>query len=234
MLIFRSILSIILLLNLCYSVNAGIGFSPVNFNLDRNFNITTLEINNTFDKSESEGITKYFQVNIFKWQRVNNKDVLSKTDDLITTPAIFEIEPNNKQIVRIAREKASLSKDESAYRIQIQEIPNNLNNRAKFQVSIAYNILLPMFIEPETKKDLSTDNVIISAKSGKINIKNKLNYHLKVIGIINNKNSTSKKANVLQYIFPNESIDLNYTNADDRPISILFDDYGKERKIDIN
>ncbi len=203
---------------------ASFTISPINFFLDSDFKIASLNLKNVGSEK------KYIQADILKWTRVNNKDVYTETQDLILTPNIFELGPNTSQLIRIAKDAALPNTRDSAYKIQLREIPNIKNTSGKINFTLRF--LLPMFIKATTHTPLP-EGIKFKRDKGSIQVVNQSNRHLKILGIAKSKKKSSTMDQIVSYIFPNETVALSYANDKNEKLYMSFDDWGEEKGIDI-
>lgn len=63
------------------------------------------------------------QLRVFKWTRVNGKDELTPTRDVVASPPLVKLAPGQPYMVRIVRLKKSTVVGEEAYRLLVDEIP---------------------------------------------------------------------------------------------------------------
>jgi fimbrial chaperone protein len=85
------------------------------------------------------------QVRIQAWTQEGDQDVLEATRDLVASPAILEVAPGGKQMVRIIRLQPAPLAQESAYRLLVDELPGDPGeDRKGLQFLLRYSI--PVFI----------------------------------------------------------------------------------------
>src|SRR5260221_9738496 len=64
------------------------------------------------------------QVRVFKWTRVNGKDQLEPTREVVASPPLTKLAPGQPYVVRIVRVDPRPVVGEEAYRLLVDEIPN--------------------------------------------------------------------------------------------------------------
>ncbi|MGY1409395.1 MULTISPECIES: fimbrial biogenesis chaperone [unclassified Luteimonas] len=87
------------------------------------------------------------QVRVQRWYQRDGEDWLEAADDMVATPAIVEIAPGQRQIVRLVRNQARAPAQELSYRVLVDELPRNArqeDGRAGLQVLLRYSI--PVFV----------------------------------------------------------------------------------------
>jgi len=84
------------------------------------------------------------------WVQNAGSDAQSETRDLILSPAIFTLQPGEKQVVRIALRGAPDAQRERAYRVFVSEVPTPqlkvAPDASGFRVALRMD--LPLFVAP--------------------------------------------------------------------------------------
>ncbi|WP_297572761.1 molecular chaperone [uncultured Deefgea sp.] len=95
-----------------------------------------------------------------------NDVYLEAQQDLIYFPRQFELQPKQKQVVRIAR-KSAAQEQESAYRLYFNEQPNSAADSAQSgNVAMVVSFGVPIFIEAQQQKiDLEASPMHIEQKT---------------------------------------------------------------------
>ncbi|MFT4256542.1 MAG: fimbria/pilus periplasmic chaperone [Pseudoxanthomonas sp.] len=129
------------------------------------------------------------QVRIQQWSQADGKEQLTPTRDLVASPAIVEIAPGRKQLVRLLRLQPTAPAGELAYRVLVDELPeadkpadSGLNLLLRY--SIPTFVLLPgvtPFIERTTPTP-PTDTAQISATlaAGTLSVSNRGDSRLRI------------------------------------------------------
>lgn len=87
------------------------------------------------------------QVRVMRWTQADGVETLEPSPDLRPSPAIVEIAPGRQQLVRIVRPRVDATRDEAAYRLFIDELPNPESAPSQgLQFLLRYSI--PVFIPP--------------------------------------------------------------------------------------
>src|SRR3546814_7495729 len=81
-------------------------------------------------------------VSALRWTQVAGKDVYAPADDLIASPPIFMLEPHGKQLIRLGLRRRTPG---AAYRVIVEEIPNEKASGTGIKVALRLN--LPLYIE---------------------------------------------------------------------------------------
>lgn len=92
------------------------------------------------------------RVQLFRWTQSDGKDIYTPTDDLIASPPIFTLAPNDRQLLRVGSRAGALS---GAYRVIIEEIPRP-SDQGGGHVSILLRLNVPLYaFDGKSKADLS-------------------------------------------------------------------------------
>ena len=92
--------------------------SPVRIDLSARHPNVVLQIAN----HSSEATT--IQVHVMSWSFAGEKDLYTRSDQVLLNPPIFTVGPNQKQSMRLGLRVPSLNPTEVAYRVILEEVPN--------------------------------------------------------------------------------------------------------------
>lgn len=84
---------------------------------------------------------------LMEWSHRDGTDRFADTREVLLNPPIFELQPGERQVVRIGLTRPTEAPAEQAYRIFIREVPETLARRSE-QISTLLNISLPVFVAP--------------------------------------------------------------------------------------
>jgi fimbrial chaperone protein len=84
------------------------------------------------------------QLRGFDWTQSATSDNLARTEDLVVSPPIFQLGPNESQTVRVMLRRPAQS-SETSYRILLDELPNSKEPGA---IEFALRLSLPVFVAP--------------------------------------------------------------------------------------
>jgi fimbrial chaperone protein len=105
------------------------------------------------------------QLRLFKWSRVNGKDALTPTQDVVASPPLTKLAPGQPYVVRIIRVSKAPVASEEAYRLIVDEIPNSQAMPQGFGPRFALRESLPVFFtDPAAAPKLSWDAVLQNGK----------------------------------------------------------------------
>lgn len=103
----------------------------------------------------NEGSTPIaLQADIHTWvQQADGTDELTLTEDMILSPPIIKLQPNARQVVRLALLKPADASRQLTYRLVVREVPEAvLPAGDAIQVPISLVLSMPVFITPPPAK----------------------------------------------------------------------------------
>lgn len=84
------------------------------------------------------------QTRSFRWQQSSGQESLQRSRDVVVSPPSVRLPPGASQAIRVVRVKKSPVADEEAYRIFINEVPDQSRRRAG-AVAFATELRIPVF-----------------------------------------------------------------------------------------
>jgi fimbrial chaperone protein len=99
------------------SYSSSLQISPIRVQLLPGQKTTSMNINN------NSGNPVVVQLSVVKWDYHNGQDVYTHTKDIIATPPIATIQPQEKQIVRLGVIAPPKAQKGETYRLIIKEVP---------------------------------------------------------------------------------------------------------------
>ncbi len=128
------------------------GISPIKVYFDSGASSRDVTLDNPDDK------TIRLKVNIYKWaEDAEGKRQLTPTKDIALFPAILELQPKSKRIIRLAS-KLPPTQAEQSYRLFVEQLPEQVTKKpdpsgakptgATAQLNFLYTLDLPIFINP--------------------------------------------------------------------------------------
>lgn len=97
-------------------------------------------------KVVNEGKTRsIIQIDTVSWRQEKGDDLYTPTDDLLALPTLFELEPGERQLVRVGVRKSPESGTERAYRLYLSEVPDKSVPEKK-AVRVLLRIGIPVFV----------------------------------------------------------------------------------------
>lgn len=157
---------------------ANLGVTPVAIHMGGTVNRTTVNIVNY----GAEAVT--MQVETIAWNRVNGVDQDGETSDVMVNPAVFTVEPNESQIIRVGLRRPSDKPEEATYRLVLREVPVARTETAGTNIRVLVAMRLPIYVAP-TKVIRDEKWTVRTDKKGNLVVKlqNSGNVHYKIGGI---------------------------------------------------
>lgn len=116
----------------------GLRVSPVLLEVTAPGAATTLTLRN----EGSQPIT--VQARVFGWSQQAGDEQLQRTSDVVVSPPAIQLAPGATQTVRVIRTARTVVRGEEAYRVVINEVPDQSRRRAG-AVAFATELRLPVF-----------------------------------------------------------------------------------------
>lgn len=133
-----------LLLSSSVAMASGLQVSPISLSLQAKQNASGLTLSNTGDNAV------HAQVRVYQWSQDEKGDQLSTSRGLLASPPMIELQPGEKQLIRIIRASAppsGVGAVESSYRLSIDELPiKSAEQKSGLQFALSYS--LPVFVNP--------------------------------------------------------------------------------------
>lgn len=156
----------------------------------------------TITNDDSQPLT--LRVRAMRWtQNAAGQDDYQESQDLVFFPRRLDIQPGDKRIIRLGIN--SLSQQETAYRLFIDEVPQvqaGKSGSSKLAVLISFGI--PVFVTPgEVTGGLAIKHANVD-KGGKLalELENTGNSRVRISRLLNDKNDVVNDAISSRYIFP--------------------------------
>lgn len=121
---------------------SGLQVSPVSLTLGPDEQAKALWLSNTGDAA------LHAQVRVFDWSQQGGEDLLTPTRDLVASPPMLELEPGQRQLIRVVRPASPGTAAPRFYRLLVNELP--VQDREGSGVEFVMEYSLPVFATPET------------------------------------------------------------------------------------
>jgi len=123
------------------------------------------------------------QVSVVQWSQIDGADQLDDTREMLATPPVLQIPGMSEQIIRVALRRAPEPGRELAYRVILQEVPQEA--AADFTgLRVALRLSVPIFVAPSDAKanaDVSWEAHWLPGGDLEVAASNHGNGHLQVI-----------------------------------------------------
>lgn len=202
-----------LLLSSGLAVASGLQVSPISLSLQARENANGLTLSNSGnDKVQA-------QVRVYQWLQDSEGEQLTPSRGLLASPPMIEIDPGDRQLIRIIRAKAppqGTGAVEDAYRVLVNEIPlKSDNQKTGLQFALSYS--LPVFVQPvgvtKTSPQLQwSTHLQPDGKEIKLRVSNSGNGHAQLAGLSfvdTAGKSTVINSGLLGYVLPGAT--MNWT-----------------------
>ncbi|MCS5710953.1 fimbrial biogenesis chaperone [Candidatus Berkiella aquae] len=184
---------------------ALVNLNPVNLNFYPGHSIEALEITNEDDNPIA------LQIDAKNWQQdKKGVDKYSSTEDLLITPHLFTIAPNQTQLVRISLLNNPVISKERCYRLIIREIlpiqsVKKVENR---NLKITLQMLLPIFVNNTASQPIYSWSFKEAGNKSLVEIANKGDNHILVtsLSFVDNEDTiVFEQSGLFAYILPGAS-----------------------------
>lgn len=195
------------------AVASGLQVSPISLSLQARESASGLTLSNSGnDKVQA-------QVRVYQWSQNSEGEQLTPSRGLLASPPMIEIDPEERQLIRIIRAKAppqGTGAVEDAYRVLVNEIPiKSDNQKTGLQFALSYS--LPVFVQPvgvtKTSPQLQwSTHLQPDGKEIKLRVSNRGNGHAQLAGL--SFTDTAGKSTVINpgllgYVLPGAT--MNWT-----------------------
>ncbi len=134
----------LLLLGLLYAQGSAAGSFSVN---PVRIELSAAEPNAVIHVENTGGKAVTVQLMTMAWSQVDGRDQLHPTREILSTPQIFSLKPQARQVVRLGSLRQPDSAKVLAYRLLLEEIPSPPAPDFK-GLQVALKISMPVFIKP--------------------------------------------------------------------------------------
>ena len=210
----RPVLISSLLLSSSLAVASGLQVSPISLSLQALESASGLTLSNTGNTVVQA------QVRVQQWTQDGSGDQLISSRGLLASPPMVELQPGERQLVRIIRAKAppqGAGAVEDAYRLLVNEVPVKLpENTSGLQFALSYS--LPVFVQPVGVSKTTSPQLQWSThlqpdgKAVKLRVSNRGNGHAQLAGLSFTDaagTSTELYPGLLGYVLPGAT--MNWT-----------------------
>lgn len=108
---------VVMLVFVRFAMSATLQVAPVMLNLTDSQRAAALYLTNT----GSQPI--HAQIRVYDWSQSQGKDVLTLTDDIVSSPAVTALKPGQQQLVRIVVLNPTSHPHEQSFRLLVDELP---------------------------------------------------------------------------------------------------------------
>ena len=146
------------------------------------------------------------QIALMKWDQVDGRDELAPTDELLSTPPLFSVAPDQSQIVRVGARHATPRQAEGAYRMFLTEVPPPPQPGFR-GLSVTLRLSIPVFVEPADPKPAVLTWRVTSGSGGNtlVDVANGGSIHAKISGLslLDEETHGVMRQDMSQYVLAN-------------------------------
>jgi fimbrial chaperone protein len=181
--------------------------SPVIASLSVGHAIQAFTVRNTGDTPVTA------QVALMTWQQVDGRDVLTPTDELLSTPPLFSVAPGQSQIVRVGMRHAAFQDKEVSYRMFLTEVP--APPQPGFRgLTVTLRLSVPIFVEPSKPKPPALTWRVMKGSDGGalVDVVNSGSVHAKIISLsmLDKQTKSVMRQTTSQYVLANNHGQWNF------------------------
>ena len=124
------------------------------------------------------------QLQVVAWTQVQGEEVYVPSRDILVTPPIFTVPAGGKQIIRAGLRKPADAKQETSYRLYMQEISQPPQGGGA-AVAFALRVGIPVFVEPAVavKPELHWTAKVLSPTQLQVTLANGGNAHIEITSL---------------------------------------------------
>ncbi|WP_404317339.1 molecular chaperone [Klebsiella oxytoca] len=153
------------------------------------------------------------QMRLYSWQQKNQKDVLTPTQTLISSPPIASVPPGKQQLVRIIS-PAGTAGAEQSFRLIVDELPAEPDKTTASQVRFLLRYSVPVFFScRDSKADISAIRASLETRGSRTRllIKNRGMYHIKLsnVSLLTAGKKVVISRGLLGYVLPQSEMAWN-------------------------
>lgn len=114
---------------------------------------------------ENRGATAVnLQLRIFGWDQKESKDLYADQNDVVSSPPFANVQPGQRQLIRLMRVSPVASGQEKSYRIVIDEIPaaqpTKQTDKSSAGLNMRMRYVLPLFIYGQGAQPLKLESSV--------------------------------------------------------------------------
>lgn len=210
----RAIAALVACFLSCAAQAGSFEVNPVRVDFVGNARSVAVTVRNTGDEQV------VVQVSALAWSQTDGKDILAPTEEVLVSPPIATIQPNQEQVIRVGLRRAPDAQRELSYRLFLQEVPPP--PRPGFQgLQVALRVGLPIFVQPRAGRStarLVWDAQLRNDDTVNLKLRNNGNGHIQISDIemfLPTEKDAVASHSSLAYVLPGQARewDLKVGNA---------------------
>lgn len=125
------------------------------------------------------------QVRVQQWSQLKSQETLIPTKDLIASPLITEIKPGQRQLVRLIKPADVNISQERAFRLLVDELPDNSQQQNNSGLNILLQYSIPIFYKSSQTSKINNgvtalDSIQFKYTQGQFSAKNLSNSYIRI------------------------------------------------------
>ena len=203
-----------------YAHCATLQVAPVMLNLTASQRAGALYLTNTGDQAI------HAQIRVYDWTQSSGKDVLTLTNEIVSSPAVTSLAPGQRQLVRIVVLNPVAHPQEQSFRLLVDELPrDHLNALSQNGVHFLLRYSIPLFIAPlEPTKVDETAQLSCQQENQDVWCQNTGNSHIRmsnVQAIADNGQVIDTLSGLAGYVLPGKQFALPFKRSHRDSLSSL-------------
>lgn len=165
---------------------------------------TVLTVGNAGDKEV------FIQTELMTWTQQDGKDIYTPSRDVLISPPMFKVPTGGEQTVRIRFLGDKTTKLERAYRLFLQEIPQDKPDQTTISATLKMGV--PIFIQPEKSDSAQFEwRATHSAEGVTIQVSNATNSHIQftALKLSTQSGEVLSDEKVFVYVLPGQTYRWN-------------------------
>ncbi len=182
--------------------------------------------NATFTLTNGSNEDGFYQLQLFAWEQEKGETVLKQQHDLIITPPVTMIPGNSDQVVRVVRQRPTVSDKEKSYRLIISKVPDTESERGA-QLKVLLRLSVPVFVGDKNQ----THALTVTRQQNRFVIRNKGNGHARLVNaywLDDKQQPRLIRKGLAGYVLPDSDLGFDYDPRDGQPTAISVTANGKK------
>jgi len=216
-----AVLFVPVLLTLAPSLMAGqLTVAPIRLTM------SPTQPNATFTLTNGSNKDGFYQLQLFAWEQKGGETQLKRQQDLVITPPVTMIPGNSDQVVRVVRQRPTVSDKEKSYRLIISEVPDTESERGA-QLKVLLRLSVPVFVGDKNQ----THALTVTRQQDRLVIRNSGNGHARLVDaywLDDKQQPRLIRKGLAGYVLPDSDLGFDHDPRDGQPTAISVIANGKK------
>ncbi|MEQ3777014.1 MAG: fimbria/pilus periplasmic chaperone [Alcanivorax sp.] len=216
-----AVLFVPVLLTLAPSLMAGqLTVAPIRLTM------SPTQPNATFTLTNGSNKDGFYQLQLFAWEQKGGETQLKRQQDLVITPPVTMIPGNSDQVVRVVRQRPTVSDKEKSYRLIISEVPDTESERGA-QLKVLLRLSVPVFVGDKNQ----THALTVTRQQDRLVIRNSGNGHARLVNaywLDDKQQPRLIRKGLAGYVLPDSDLGFDHDPRDGQPTAISVIANGKK------